>query len=114
MILRFHICGPWSIEVPFIKIRTIGGEGYKNWKVGMWRKEGDYTTVLGMSSLTDLWDIQVHGGYRSLNTSGSWSAEDIRLFFGKEHNYELVCWRIIFMRKTFLNLCRLLKRIYKI
>lgn len=91
LILRFHTCGPWGVEVPFITIRSIG-EGYKNWTVGMWQKVGgraQYATVLGLSRVTDHGDTQVRGAYRSWNTSGSWSSED-RLFFDKAHNDELV------------------------
>lgn len=63
-------------------------------RIGQWgceRKEGAYTTLLGVLSLTDLWDIQVYGVYGSLNASGSWSSEDIRLFFGEGYTYVLVC-----------------------
>lgn len=44
LILKFHTCGPWGMEVPFIKIRKIG-EGYKNWTVGMWKKGGRESLV---------------------------------------------------------------------
>lgn len=88
LILKFHTYRPWSMDVSFIKIRNIGGEGYKNWTVGILKKwEWLYYKVLGMSSLTDLWDIQVYSGYRGLNTLGFQSSEDIRLFFGKAYNY---------------------------
>lgn len=79
------------MEVPLINIRNIGGESYKNWTAGCERREGACTTVLGMLNLTNLWDIQVYGGYGSLNASGSWSSEGIRLFFGKGCTYVLVC-----------------------
>lgn len=44
LILTFHTCGPWGMEVPFITIRSVG-EGYKNWTVGMWQKGGRESPV---------------------------------------------------------------------